>query len=179
MEKKQLVTVANVNGESNVFVVEQELGDDKVLLNHPLSVNAFVIKNLNELDLVQAVQKSAYERCLEYVVQNKDFFDFERKAEINCLCVSFVVNRKFTDRLRNLLVRLVGVPAKIQFNNSAKAAIEFINKNKALLDDYHNRVYHNKTYFPIFSGASRPEGGRQLETVFNLAGFLLAQLNTK
>lgn len=177
---KKLVTVANTNGESNVYTLEREDGESgEVLLSHPISSKSFILKDIKDLDKVPAVPKSPYERCLEYVLQHADYFDFERRAEIACLATNFVVNRKFTDRLRNLLARLVGVPAKIKFQNSAKAAIEFVNENKALLDDYHNRVYHNVTYNPIFKGVSRPENGRQLETVFNLAGFLLAQINTK
>lgn len=176
---KKLVTVSNRNGESNVYTLEKELKDDEVLLSHPLSYDTFIVKNARDLDVVPAIPKSPYERCLEYVLNHSDYFDFERRAEITCLCSNFVVNRKFTDRLRNLLARLVGVPAKIKFQNSTKEAIAFVNENKALLDDYHNRVYHNVTYNPIFKGVARPENGRQLETVFNLAGFLLAQINTK
>ena len=116
MTGKKLVTVENKNGESNVFTLEKEI-QEEALLSHPLAPNALTLKPLRELDIVAAAPKTSYERCLEYVVNSKEYFDFERKAEIECLCTTFVINRKFTDRLRNLLVRLVGVPAKIQFQN--------------------------------------------------------------
>jgi len=179
MSNKKSVTLANNNGESNVYILTRELENDLVLLSHPLAPEVFILKVKSELNHVIATSKSPYERCLEFIVKSRDYFDYERRAEIDCLCTNFVANRRFTDRLRNLVARLVGVPAKVQFQDSIKAAIDYVNKNKALFDDYHNRVYHNKTYQPFFSGQAYPDEARQRETIFNLAGFLLAQIQTK
>lgn len=175
---KRLVTVANSNGESNVYYLVKEVGAE-VLLAHPLAPGILVSKNKKDIDLVVATQKTPYERCLEYLSTKKTLLDYDAEAVVNSICLHFVVHRKFTPRLKNLMARLGGIPASIEFQGNLQEAIDFVNKHNALFDDYNKRVYCNRTYMPIFTGMKAPADNRQLETVFNLTGFLLAQLYTK
>lgn len=175
---KKLVTVMNSSGESNVYSLYKEL-EDKVLLSHPLAEGVLILKNKNEIDLVTASQKTHYERCLDYLSSKKELLDYNSEAVVNSLCLHFVVHRKFTPKLKNLIARLSGIPASIEFQGNLQKAIEFVNENNALFDDYNKRVYYNRTYRPIFEGKTLPEDSRQVETVFNLTGFILAQIQTK
>lgn len=177
MEKK-LVTVANSSGESNVYSLFKDLGED-ALLSHPLAPHILVMKSKKELDSVPATQKSPYERCLDYLQIHKSVLDYNEEAVVDSICLYFVVNRKFTPRLKNQIARLIGTPANIEFQGNLQKAIDFVNQNSALFDDYNKRVYANTKYKPIFDGQTLPVDSRQLETVFNLAGFILAQLQTK
>lgn len=175
---KKLVTAINNNGESNVYSLYKDLGEE-VLLSHPLASGVLILKKKKEIDLVTATQKSPYERCLDYLKAKKHLLDYDSEAVVNSLCLYFVVHKKFTPKLKNQIARLSGIPANIEFQGNLQSAIDFVNKNKALFDDYNKRVYCNKTYRPIFEGKVLPEERRQSETVFNLTGFILAQTQTK
>ncbi len=164
---------------SNTFKVYREIKysdgrETTYFLTHPLSPGVLIEKRESELNRVCSQIKCCTERSLDFVNANRDYLDFNGKADLVALCVSFVLTRKFTPKQKGVLSVLCGLVAVAKLNNDLNDAMELIVENEGLLDEF-NRLWYNN-----FSGLFRKEqsitSGKQRAAIFNMAGFVLAEL---
>ena len=176
IKEKDLVTVlleANTVA-SNTYVVARKL-EDECVLSHPLYPNCFIIRKDSELNLVAPATKSPIERCIEFTRKNAEYLGYEAAVEMESLAAYFVINRKFSLGQKKRITIACGKIAAIMLGNDVSEAIRIVNSNRALLDSYNIQWYEHRDFAPIFQGGVRPTP-KQWNTVFNLAGFVLAQL---
>lgn len=170
----ELVTIsldAN-NTASNVYVVHRKL-DGESLLKHPLYPHCFILKRDEELNKVAATWKNPTERCLEFIMRNKQILDYNALAEVEGICAYFVINRRLTPRQKKEISGICGKIASIVLENSLSAAVRKTVENEGLLDDFNMKWYASLR--GVYEGKQNPTP-RQWNTVFNIAGFVLAQL---
>jgi hypothetical protein len=171
----KLVVVANKTGESNVYAVHLET-ENGVYLKHPLCPKVFIYEDKTELDKVPVVQKSSMERCLDFALSQQNLLDFHANLELKIMSLSFVVTKKWSNRQKKFLSMICGDIAKIHLQNSVYLALKIINDNSALLDDFNKYWYEHERYAPIFAGKTQFKTDREKGTIFNMAGFILAQI---
>lgn len=157
---------------SNVYVVHRKL-DKECLLRHPLYPKCFVLRSDEELNMAGATWKNPTERCLEFIMRNKDLLDYNSTAEVEGICAYFIINRRLTPRQKKEISSLCGKIASIKLENSLSAAIRKTVENEGVLDDFNNKWY--ATLKGVYEGRVSPTP-KQWNTVFNIAGFVLAQL---
>jgi len=178
VEENDIVTIdlsAN-NPEANTYIVAKLLSNDQVLLSHPLSGDYYIIKNLRELNTVPAREKSPFQRCLEYAKKNSKYLDFQTQGDVKTLCISYGLNRTLSKNQKQSISGICGIIASIHCNDDLNNALDLVNKNKALLDD-HNRMWYSN-FIKFFEKKDRVKSKSQRISIFNIAGFVLAQLYT-
>jgi len=176
IKQGDLVTVQlNENSTaSNVYSVARKLAGECVL-NHPLFPECLIIRKDEELNKVGAQLKNSTEKCLEFVMKNRSLLDFNSGADVYAMAAYFVINRKLSSRQLKVLAGYCGKIASIILDNNLGSATRKVSENQALLDEY-NLVWFNNLR-DIYSGKKVPSPN-QRESVFNQAGFVLAQLET-
>lgn len=158
---------------SNTYVVESDDGDT-VLLYHPLFPTALIRTQKQRLDLVSPNVKDSIERALDFVKSSGQYLDYNTLADHEALCVYFVIRRKLTPRQKNALSNICGTIASIKLNNDIKAAIDLVTANSAVLDDFNMMWFRN--FSGLFSGKQPITSKKQRAAIFNIAGFVLAEL---
>lgn len=180
MEAKQIssgeiVTVDFGNlVSSNTFIVDKLEEGDTALLKHPLFPEIFVRKPLSDLNKVGARLKDSTERSLDFARRNERDLGYKEIADLEALCLHFVVRRRLTDNQKNILARINGVIASIRFNNNVEETMKFVVSNSGAFDEF-NRMWYNN-FSGIFNGRQPITSKKQRATIFNMAGFLLAEL---
>lgn len=167
------VNLENRNA-SNTFIVQELLDDGSVLLEHPLFNDIIVRYNQSDLNTVSANIKDSTEKCLDFAKSRANHLDFNMKGDLDALCMYFIVKRQLTPRQKSTLSKICGVLAAIEFNDSLKDAMEFIAKNETVLDDF-NRMWYNN-FQGLFKGKQAITSNKQRASIFNMAGFALAEL---
>lgn len=160
---------------SNTFLIK-DLGDDEALLYHPLAPNVYIKEDVNKLNLVSANLKDSTERSLDFVKQHIESLDHNSVADLEAMCLYFVIKRKLTPRQKRNLSQMCGKLASIIFNDDIKEAITFIKTNEGVLDDFNTMWYRN--FRGLFSGKQPITSLKQRDSIFNMAGFTLAELET-
>ena len=93
---------------------------------------------------------------------------------ISALCLYFVVRRKLTPRQKNLLSNICGQIAGIKLNDDIKYAMSLVASHEAILDEFNLMWYRN--FSGLFSGRQNITSRKQRSAIFNIAGFVLAEL---
>lgn len=184
-KKDDLVTVQldETNKASNTYIVLGHIVDDEgdatdaVALYHPLHPKCFIIKHISELNKVQANLKDSTERSLEFSMKFQDYLDHNSKGDLEALRLYFVVHRKLTNRQKNNLANICGTIASIHFNNDISIAIRYVIENNAVLDEFNKMWYIN--FKDLFMGRKPIVSPKQRASIFNIAGFVLAELESQ
>lgn len=170
----EIVTVKFENMvSSNTYTVEADDGET-VLLNHPLFPVALIRYPKSLVDKVAPNVKDSIERSLDFVNKNIRFLDYNTIADHEALCLYFVVRRKLTPRQKSILSNICGTIASIKLNNDVRAAMELVTGNSAVLDEFNAMWYRN--FQGLFSGKQPITSKKQRAAIFNIAGFVMAEL---
>lgn len=173
--KNDVVTVRFENTvSSNAYLVDTDDGNDSVLLKHPLFPECLLRLNRADLDLVAPNVKDSTERSLDFANSNQKYLDYNTLADHEALCLYFVVRRKLTPRQKKLLSDICGSIASIKLNDDVKIAMELIKAHEAILDDFNTMWYRN--FNGLFTGKQTITSKKQRSAIFNIAGFILAEL---
>jgi hypothetical protein len=181
MDKKpilegDLVTVElnQFQAVSNTYRVLKKL-QDICILSHPLAADCLIMKLDHELNNTFPSTRSPLEKCLYYAKNNKEYLGYTMTEDLEALCYYFVIRRQFTPKQRNDLANICGKIASVVLGNSISAAISGIKQNKALLDEYNHSLYENVK--KVVESPLTPKSKGERYTIFNIAGFLLAQMS--
>lgn len=178
MEVGSIVTLklAENNSASNTYVISKII-DDSCLLFHPLLPDVFILRNKSDLDLVMATPKDSTLKILEFVSDYRRHLSPEDLADFEALCMYFIVHRKLANRQKHVLSSLGGKIASEYCMDDISIAIRTVQSNKALLDDFNTMWYSN--FEKIFLGEKPVTSKRQRISIFNMTGFVLAQVHNK
>ena len=177
MKIGQIVTLdfKNQNVSNVYFVKKIDETDNTALLYHPLYPECYLLKNIDELNLASAKLKDSTEKCLDYVASKVELLDYNTKSDLEALCLYFIVKRQLTPKQKSTLSKMCGFLASIHFNNDISETISFINHNNAVLDEF-NRMWYNN-FKKLFNGKQLITSNKQRSSIFNIAGFILAELH--
>lgn len=162
--------ITNQNGSIACFLV------------HPLAPKAYICLAADSEQELAAHQfhtqgKSPIQVQLEYAKRYHTYLDYDTNAEVESLALYFVTNRNLTADQKNKLSRICGRIASHYCHNDLSIAIRNINENEALLDEYNTMWYNN--FKKIFRGEKRADTAKQRASIFNMAGFVFAQLDQR
>ena len=172
-----LVTVqlSENNPHSNVYRVAGKVGED-FLLNHPLIPECFIVRKDVDLNRVALATKSSTEKCLDYAMKFKRHLDYESTTELESLCMFFIVRRELSPKQKKTLSNICGRVASIYCANDITLAIKFVRENVGVLDEFNSMWYSN--FEKIFIQEKPVKTKNQRITIFNMTGFVLAQLES-
>ena len=157
---------------SNTYIVARKLPTECVLV-HPIALDCCIIKADEELNQTLAQAQNPVEKCLLFAKAHVNILGHSMAADLDAVCYYFVVKKNLTSKQRHDLANLVGKIASVILSNNLTAAGIKIKQNIALFDEYSFTLYQkNKNV------VDRPvEIKDKVErfTLFNLAGFVLAQ----
>jgi hypothetical protein len=190
MENREFFTLPLEDSEGTITYIINEIQDMpdrtvRALLFHPLAPKVlvpFLAKSREDLLAAQTQTqgKSNLQKTLEYANKKKDLLEFLLRTDVESLCMSFVVYRLLTPRQKKRLSGFVGIVSSIYFHSDLRLAVRFVEENYALLDDF------NKAWFDsfmkvtkqtgFFSGLPKQLSPKQRPVMFNIAGFVLSQL---
>lgn len=182
---KSFFTLPLKNTEGTItYVIDFEFngpdGSRVIFLNHPTLAPEVYIKvealSFEELQgkQVQTQGKSDIHKQLDFLRKYQKYLSHEDMTLLDSLCESFVVNRCLNKDFKKLLSNLCGKIAQIHLNDDIGFAIRKVKDNLALLDTFNmNWFYNLKSYF---SGKKPVDSRGKRMTIFNMAGFVLAQL---
>lgn len=184
-KKDDLVTVQldETNKASNTYIVLGHIVDDEgdatdaVVVYHPLHPKCFIVKHISDLNKVQANLKDSTERSLEFAWKNQDNLDHNMKGDLEALRLYFVVNRSLTNRQKTQLANITGTIAAIYFHNDISIAMRYVVDNNAVLDTFNSMWYMN--FKDLFMGRKPIVSPKQRASIFNIAGFVLAELESQ
>ena len=178
-KKDDLVTIRlkdNVNA-SNTYIVAGILKDEPVaILYHPLHPSCLIARNFAELNKIQANGKDATERLLEFALIRQDELDHNMRGDLEALRLFYVINKTLTNHQKSQLSAIAGNLASIYFCGDVNLAIKYVNDNSAVLDTYNSMWYSN--FIDLFKGKKPIVSPKQRASIFNIAGFVLAQLES-
>lgn len=174
--KNDIVTCPFDNSvSSNTFVVDEVVGSTAIL-KHPLLPEVLVRKNLADLNKVGPNLKDSTERSLDFAKNNIKYLDYNTSADLEALCLYFVFKRKLTPRQKGTLSNTCGFIASIKLNNDIKEAMDLIKRNEGILDEFNAMWYRN--FKNLFIGRQQITSKKQRSAIFNIAGFIMAELET-
>ena len=172
----EIVTVDFLNKSvSNTFIVH-DVNEEKgtAYLYHPLFDKCFIEVELENLDTTAPNIKDSTEKCLDFAKSGEIHLDYNMLADLEALCLYFVVKRQLTPKQKSTLANICGRLAMIHFNDSIEEAMKYASINNAILDDF-NRMWYNN-FHGLFKGKQPLTSKKQRAAIFNMAGFALAEL---
>lgn len=175
MNKNQIVTLDVDGSTSNTFMVDTDEGNT-VLLTHPIASGVLIRVDKSRLNTVSANIKESTERCLDFANNNRRMLDYNTNADLDSLGMYFFVTRKLTPRQKYTLANICGILASIKFDNDLKQAMACVTKNHSVLDDFNLMWYNN--FKGLFNGKQPITSKKQRGAIFNIAGYVLAELET-
>ena len=130
MKKGDIVTVPLEpnNNAANTYIIYEVL-EHVALLRHPLNDDILIAKPKPVINTVAPNVKDSMERGINYILQNKDIFDFNSLAELEAIILYFIVHRKLSNRQKQTISNLCGAIAEHYFNDDISLAIKYINEN--------------------------------------------------
>ena len=175
MHKGKIVTIDFKNQTvSNTYLVHKVL-EDTCLLTHPLFPECLIEKPTRLLDQVAPNIKDSTEKCLDFSTQNKKSLDHNSLGDLDALCAYFVVRRQLTPKQKQTLSCICGNIAEILFNDNIEETMRYVSANSSALDDF-NRMWFNN-FKGLFTGQQPITSKKQRSSIFNMAGFILAELS--
>lgn len=184
-KKDDVVTIEldQTNRASNTYIVVGYLMDDEgdqtdvVILRHPMHPEALLMRHIDQLNKVQPNIKDSTERSLEFALKFDKHLDHNTKGELEGLRLCFVIHRNLTNRQKNQLSNICGTIASIYFHNDISIAMRHVVENQAVLDSYNNMWFVN--FRDLFTGRKPIVSPKQRASIFNMAGFVLAELESQ
>jgi hypothetical protein len=173
IEKNSIVTVDLGNQSSNTFIVDT-VEDEHYLLGHPMAPGILVRVEKSKVDKTSANIKDSSERSIDYANSNRKFLDYNTLSDLESLAIFFSIKRKLTPRQKQTLASICGVIASVKFDNDLREAMNFVSKNASLLDEFNAMWYNN--FKGLFSGHQMITSKKQRSAIFNIAGYVLAEL---
>lgn len=173
ISKDSVVTLDLQTQSSNTFIVDTIEGDT-LLLTHPLSPGILIRVRKEQVNIAFATIKDSTERAIDFANQNRQYLDYQTISDLEALAIYFAVKRKFTLKQKQVLATICGVVAEAKFNNNIREAMNFITKNQSLLDDFNLMWYNN--FKGLFTGQQPMTSTKQRGAIFNIAGYVLAEL---
>lgn len=167
----EIVTVKS----GDTYLVDKDEGET-VLLTHPLYTGILIRVDKVELNTVYGKIKDSSERSLDFAKGNLKFLDYNTTADLEALCMHYVVTRKLTPRQKNILSSICGTVASIVLNNDIREAMNLVTQNEGVLDEFNAMWYRN--FHGLFSGRQPITSKKQRSAIFNIAGFVMAELKT-
>jgi hypothetical protein len=161
-------------GVSNTFIVDADLGNGVILVRHPLAKECFLKVSENDLNKVSPNIKDSIERSLDFARINQKFLDKDSSEDLDSLCLTFIVRKSLTPRQKQILSNINGYLAK-QIIGSIKETMSLIKSNQGVLDEFNTMWFNN--FRGIFSGQQQISSAKQETSIYNMAGFVLAELN--
>ena len=174
IKPKDLVTVQLDTDVSNTYIVYKII-DDEAILHHPLSPEVFIMRDLKQLNKVAPNIKDSTERALDFAFAYSKYLDYNNLADLEALGLFYVVKKKLTPQQKKILSNMCGLIASIHFDNDIKVAMKFIEENQGLFDEFNAMWFNN--FDGLFNGKQPITSKKQRSSIFNMAGFLLAELN--
>lgn len=162
-------------GVSNTFIVDMDLGNGEVLVRHPLAKECFLKFNTEDLNKYAPNIKDSIERSLDFSRINQQFLDKDSGEDLDALCLSFIVRKSLTPRQKQILSKINGYIAKKILNSDIKQAMILIKVNQGILDEFNTLWFNN--FKGLFAGQQQISSSKQETSIYNMAGFVLAELN--
>lgn len=167
------VNLGQYSSSSNTYIVAAKTGK-KLFLHHPLAPDLFVTKNESEVNAVVAMLKNDTDRCLDFASKNRKYLGYNTQSELNSLLYYYILHKDLSSRQKDAVASICGKISTIVLKNDVRIAIELIEKNSAILDDY-NKSWHEKLK-PFFPDISKIASKNRKTMLFRIAGFVLAQI---
>lgn len=185
MKQNDVVTVEleETNKASNTYLIYgYVINDDntetgEVILRHPIHPDAMIIRPSSTLNKVQANLKDSTERSLEFAMRFDKHLDHNTKGDLEGLRLCFLVHRNLTNRQKSQLSNICGTIASIYFHNDISTAMRYVMENSAVLDSYNQMWFVN--FRDLFTGKKPIVSPKQRASIFNIAGFVLAELESQ
>lgn len=175
IRKSSVVTLDIGSQSSNTYVVDT-VEEDTLLLTHPLSPGIMVRVQKSLVNTTSATIKDSTERGIDYANSNQKYLDYNTTLDLEGLAIYFALKRKLTPKQKQSLASICGMVAMVKFNNDVREAMNFISKNQSLLDDFNLMWYNN--FKGLFTGQQVITSNKQRSAIFNMAGYVLAELET-
>lgn len=171
--KNDIVTVELDNDTSNTFIVDTVEGET-LLLTHPLASGVLIRVPLDQVNKASAKIKDSTERGIDYANANKKYVDYNTGADLESIAIYFTLKRKLTPRQKQTLANICGVVASVKFDNDLREAMNFVTKNSLMLDEFNMMWFNN--FKGLFSGQQMVTSKKQRSAIFNIAGYVLAEM---
>lgn len=170
-----LVTVdlSENHSVSNTYLVLKKLPDECVL-SHPLAPECLMLRTDDQLNNAFPSMQSPIELCLNFAKNNRSYLGYTMAGDLDALSYYFIIKKQFTPKQRADLANICGKIASVALGNNISAAISEIKHNKALLDEYNHSLCNSVK--GVLADPLSLQGKGQRFTIFNIAGFILAQL---
>jgi hypothetical protein len=173
ISKNSIVTVDLNNNSSNTFIVDTVEGET-VLLTHPLALGVLIRVPATTVNTTSANIKDSTERGIDYANSNRQYLDHNTSLDLEAVAIFFALKRKLTPRQKHTVANICGSIASFKFNDDLKEVMAFITKNASMLDQFNAMWYAN--FKGLFSGQQMVTSKKQRSAIFNIAGYLLAEL---
>jgi hypothetical protein len=176
IKEGDLVTVSlNEHSDvSNTYLVFKKL-DGQSILSHPLAPECLIIKDDFELNQDFPSMQSQLEKSLTFAKKNRNELGYTMARDLDALCFYFVIRKEFTPKQRRDLSNICGKISSVILGNNVSAAVTTIKQNQALLDEYNHSLLNEIQKVLINPLALKTKNERY--TLFNVSGFILAQLS--
>lgn len=175
LEKNSIIALDTKSPGSNTWIVDTDEGPT-VLVSHPLLEENVLMRVSKEIimNTLGANVKDSTERCIDYANGNKKLLDYNTVNDLDAIAMYFAIKRKLTPRQKQTISNICGIIASVKFNNDIKESMVFIAKNSSLLDEFNSMWYNN--FKGLFSGRQPITSKKQRGAIFNMAGYVLAEL---
>jgi hypothetical protein len=175
---KDLVTIdlGRYSTAANTYEVVG-FSEDKTeaFLTHPIVDKKFFISApLKSFNHVQASLQSATERCLLFAKQNKELLGYKLQAELEALILYFFVNKVLAPTQKESLSAICAKIGSIILKNDLQQAIDLVNSNEMVLDDF-NRVWYENAK-ALFTDVKKISNKNKRLIVWKISGFIMAQI---
>ncbi len=175
MQKNSIVTVdlGIENTSSNTFLVDTDEGET-ILVSHPLACGLLLRVRAEDVNTTSANLKDSIERGIDFANSNRAALDYNTSADLDALGMYFTFKRKLTPSQKQVLANICGVVAASKFSDDLKSAMRYVIKNQTILDDFNLMWFNN--FKDLFEGRQVITSRKQRIAIFNIAGYVLAEL---
>jgi len=178
-EEYQFVSINNEAlvsvGPKLTYRVVQTLGENKIL-SHSLTPSCLIVKPDRALKEPLHEMPSEVERAIRFAMANESLLGFTALADLKAISYFLVIEGYLSGKQRGELSNICGKIASVKLANNLLAAGALIQKYRPLLDDY-NTTSYNAVKHLIDNPRMEKCDKNQRFTIFNLAGFIQAQLD--
>lgn len=171
----QIVTLPLDSTSSNTYVVDRDEGET-VLVTHPIANGLLVRVPKDQVNSVGSNLKDSTERCLDFANSRRQMLDYNTNTDLDALGMYFFLRRNLTPRQKQTLAAICGILATIKFNQDIVNAIEYVNLNVSVLDQFNLMWYNN--FKALFDRRQPITSKKQRSAIFNIAGYVLAELES-
>lgn len=176
IKEGDLVTIAlsEYQSVSNTYVVAKKL-EGECVLSHPLAPECYIIKKDDALNDYFPTMQNSIEKCLFFAKKNKDCLGYSLASDLEALCYFFVIKKEFTPKQRTDLANICGKISSVLLGNNLSYAVTYIKQNQVLMDEYNHALFNSVK--KILDDTRNLKTKVERYSIFNIAGFLLAQVS--